>query len=109
MSAAALPGLAQVAPQDLLAQKVPGPGQKNNAEAAQQFEGMLMAYVFQQMRQTVHPSGLFGDEGTARSTYEYLLDQAVTTSAMKAGKGWGLSQRLEAAWGAHSTPSKDNR
>jgi hypothetical protein len=46
----------------------------------------------------VQPSGLFGETGNARSTYEYLLDQAVTSNAMKAGKGWGLSQQLEAKW-----------
>jgi len=39
---------------------------------------MLMSFVFQQMRGTVQPSGLFGDDGNARSTYDYLLDQAVT-------------------------------
>lgn len=95
----ALPALAQVAATDLVAQPVGKPG---NAEAARQFEGMLMAYVFQQMRQTVQPSGLFGQEGSARSTYEYLLDQAVTSNAMKAGKGWGLSQKLEAKWDAQT-------
>ena len=100
----ALPALAQAAPQEIVAQALPGPGlnKTGNAEAARQFEGMLMAYVFQQMRQTVQPSGLFGKEGTARSTYEYLLDQAVTSNAMKAGKGWGLSQQLEAKWNAQT-------
>lgn len=100
----ALPALSQAAPQQLVAQALPGPGadKAGNAEAAQQFEGMLMAYVFQQMRQTVPPSGLFGDQGNARSTYEYLLDQAVSSNAMKAGKGWGLSQALEAKWDAQT-------
>jgi len=98
----ALPALTQAAPQDLVAQALPGRGadKAGNAEAAKQFEGMLMAYVFQQMRGTVQPSGLFGEQGSARSTYEYLLDQAVTSNAMKAGKGWGLSQALEAKWDA---------
>jgi Rod binding domain-containing protein len=93
----ALPALA---PQEIVAQSLPAaaPGGSKNAEAAKQFEGMLMAFVFQKMRQTVQPSGLFGESGTARSTYEYLLDQAVTSNAMKAGKGWGLSQQLEAKW-----------
>jgi Rod binding domain-containing protein len=82
----------------MVAQSVPSaPG---NAQAAKQFEGMLMAFVFQQMRQTVQPSGLFGNDGIARSTYEYLLDQAVSSSAMDAGKGWGLSQQLQAKWDA---------
>jgi hypothetical protein len=34
------------------------------------------------------------------------LDQAVSTNAMAAGKGWGLSQRLEAAWDARSAKAK---
>jgi len=99
-----LPSAAQLAPQDMVAQALPGPArnQAGNAAAAKQFEGMLMAYLFQTMRQTVQPSGLFGTEGSARSTYEYLLDQAVSTNAMDAGKGWGLSQRMEAAWNARA-------
>jgi Rod binding domain-containing protein len=100
----ALPALAQLAPQETVAQSPPGPGRskEGNAQAAQQFEGMLMSFMFQQMRKTVQPSGLFGDEGTARSTYEYLLDQAVSGNAMKAGKGWGLSQQLAAKWDAQT-------
>ena len=94
----ALPALAQVAPQETVAQS--NPRAPANAEAARQFEGMLMAFVFQQMRKTVEPSGLFGDNGIARSTYEYLLDQAVTGKAVGAGKGWGLSQQMEAKWDA---------
>ena len=104
MSFAPLPSLAQAAPQERIAQALPGPGRNpaGNAEAAKQFEGMLMAYLFQSMRQTVHPSGLLGNDGGAQGTYEYLLDQAVTTNAMNAGKGWGLSQRLEASWDART-------
>jgi Rod binding domain-containing protein len=100
----ALPALAQLAPSEAVARSLPGPGRTReaNAQAAQQFEGMLMSFVFQQMRKTVQPSGLFGDEGMARSTYEYLLDQAVTGNAMKAGKGWGLSQQLAAKWDAQT-------
>ena len=86
--------------QEILAQTQPA-GKPGNAEAARQFEGMVMAYVFQQMRHTVQPSGLFGDEGMARSTYEYLLDQAVTSNAVKGGKGWGLSEKLAAQWDSH--------
>ena len=69
-----------------------------DAEAAKQFEGMLMANLFQCMRKTVSHSDLFGGGGSARSSYEYLLDQAVVTHAMDAGKGWGLSQRLQDGW-----------
>jgi len=90
-------------PQEIVAQSmpVPGSGQAGNAEAAKQFEGMLMAFLFQQMRKTVQPSGLFGGNGNARSTYEYLLDQAVTSNAMDAGKGWGLSRQLQEQWDAN--------
>lgn len=92
-----------LAPQDIAAQAQAVPdGNRNSAEAARQFEGMLMSYLFQQMRQTVQPSGLFGEQGNARSTYEYLLDQATATNAMDAGKGLGLSQKLEAAWAARA-------
>ena len=99
---------AQMAPADLVAQAMPGPGssKEHTKEAAQKFEGMLMAYLFQDMRKTVQPSGLFGNEGTARSTSEYLMDQAVSTNAMAAGKGWGLAQRLEACWDARSAKAK---
>lgn len=93
----------QPVPQEIVAQQLPGPGSDpaGNAEAAKQFEGMLMAFVFQQMRKTIQPSGLFGGNGNARSTYEYLLDQAVTSNAMDAGKGWGLSQQFQEQWDAH--------
>lgn len=103
MSGSAIPSLA-LAPQEIVAQAQTGKsgGPPTNLEAARKFEGMLMSFLFQQMRETVQPSGLFGNEGTARSTYEYLLDQATTSKAMDAGKGWGLSQRLAAAWDAKS-------
>ena len=99
---------AQMAPADLVAQAMPGPGStpERTKEAAQKFESMIMACLFQDMRKTVQPSGLFGNEGTARSTYEYLLDQAVSTNAMSAGKGWGLAKRLEAAWDARNVKAK---
>ena len=102
MSSAMTLASAQMSPVDLVAQAMPGPGStpEHTKEAAQKFEGMLIAYLFQDMRKTVHSSGLFGDEGTARSTYEYLLDQAVSTNALSAGKGFGLAKRLEAAWEA---------
>lgn len=64
-------------------------------EAARLFEGMVMVQMFQAMRKTIHPSGLFGDDTQTRSTYEYLLDQAVVEHAMASGKGLGLSDHLE--------------
>ncbi len=66
-------------------------------EAAKQFEGMLMANLFQELRKTVHPSGLFGGGGSANGTYEYLLDQAVVNHAMDGGRTWGLRDRIEAS------------
>lgn len=87
-----------VAPLDAVAQ-IPAEGLKD-AEAAKQFEGMLMANLFQCLRKTVNHSNLFGNSGSAQSTYEYLLDQAVVNQAMTAGKGWGLSDRLQTSWSA---------
>ncbi len=95
-----LPGLGALLPRgtDLVAAALPEPGTGGNAEAAREFEGLLMAQLFQSMRKTVEPSGLFGGDDGARSTYDYLLDQAVVASAMKAGQGWGLAKRLEESW-----------
>jgi Rod binding domain-containing protein len=81
--------------QDLAATAIPSG--TDPKEAAKQFEGLLMANLFKEMRKTVHHSSLFGDGGTARSTYEYLLDQAVVNHAMDSGKTWGLSERLESS------------
>jgi len=66
-------------------------------EASKQFEGMLLTNLFQELRKTVHPSGLFGGGGSAQSTYEYLLDQAVVNRAMDSGRTWGLRDKLEAS------------
>ncbi len=57
-----------------------------------------MTQLFQSLRKTVEPSGLFGDGGQARQTYEYLLDQAVVEHAMAGGQGWGLAERIEKDW-----------
>lgn len=110
MNAGSLASLAQPTALDLVTQGA-GQGLPNLAngksiEAARQFEGMLMANLFQCLRKTVTPSGLFGNSGSARSTYEYLLDQAVVTQAMTAGKGWGLSDRLVASWKAKAATPK---
>ena len=89
------PGIsaAAAAPQDLVVQAQPsGTSPK---EAAKQFEGMLMANLFQQLRKTVHTSSLFGGDGSATQTYEYLLDQAVVNHAIEGGRTWGLSGKLE--------------
>lgn len=76
---------------------VPTPSDKTK-KAAEQFEGLLMGLLFQAMRKTIQPSHLFGDSGNSRSTYEYLMDQAVADKAASSGKGWGLAERLEEAW-----------
>jgi Rod binding domain-containing protein len=81
------------------AQAVPSAGDKTD-QAARQFEGLLMGLLFQTMRKTVEPSGLLGDAGQSRSTYEYLMDQAVVDRAVSTGRGWGLADRLKASWTA---------
>jgi Rod binding domain-containing protein len=73
-------------------------------KAARQFEGLLMGLLFQTMRKTVQPSGLFGDSGQSRSTYEYLMDQAVVDRAVSSGHGWGLADRLKASWTIQQKP-----
>lgn len=86
-------------PRALAAPRLPSVSEgRSPREAAREFEGLLMAQLFQTLRKTVEPSGLFGEEGQARSTYEYLLDQAVVQHAMNTGRGWGLAERLEQAW-----------
>lgn len=82
------------APTDLVPPRL-GLDKTTAQEAARMFEGMVMAQMFQAMRKTIQPSGLFGDDTQTRSTYEYLLDQAVVEHAMASGKGLGLADRLE--------------
>ena len=79
------------------AKALPSQDEKTD-KAARQFEGLLMGLLFQTMRKTVQPSGLFGDSGQSRSTYEYLMDQAVVDRAVSSGHGWGLADRLKASW-----------
>jgi len=93
-------------PSDVVLPEAPT-GKVGTSEAAKQFEGMLMAQIFQVMRKTVNHSGLFGDSALARSTYEYLLDQAVVDHAMNSGKSWGLATRLEEAWAARQVSEKN--
>lgn len=87
-------------PRDLLVAELPSSNSVKSSpkEAAKKFEGLLMAQLFQSLRKTVEPSGLFGDGGQARQTYEYLFDQAVVEHAMQAGRGWGLAERIEQDW-----------
>lgn len=79
------------------ARALPSAGERTD-QAARQFEGLLMSLLFQTMRKTVQPSGLFENSGQTRSTYEYLLDQAVVERAVSGGWGWGLADRLKEAW-----------
>jgi Rod binding domain-containing protein len=92
--------LAQQTPSELMPVTLPRPGldKATDKQSALMFEGMIMTQLFQAMRKTVQPSGLFGDDSQARSTYDYLLDQAVVEHAMASGKGWGLAERLEKNW-----------
>ena len=107
MITAALPALEATA-QAQSAAAVPDQTDKSD-QAARQFEGLLMSMVFQTMRKTIQPSGLFGDSGPARSTYEYLMDQAVVDKAVSAGHGWGLADRLKASWSrqGNADPKKE--
>ena len=100
MDGTPFPKLASQSPQDLVPVTLPrlGLDKATDKEAALMFEGLIMTQLFQAMRKTVQPSGLFGDDSQARSTYEYLLDQAVVEHAMASGKGWGLAERLEKTW-----------
>lgn len=84
-------------PQELVPLR-PGLDKATGHEAALMFEGLVMTQMFQAMRKTIQPSGLFGDDSQTRSTYEYLLDQAVVEHAMASGKGLGLAERLEKTW-----------
>lgn len=72
-------------------------------KAAQDFEGMLMEQLMQGMRKTVEPSGLFGQEGQSKSTFEYLMDQAVIAKAVKGGRGLGLAAHMEQVWAQRTT------
>ena len=94
MATGSLLPLASQSPRDLVAPQA-GVDKLTDAQAARMFEGLVMAKMFQTMRETVHPSGLFGEGSQARSTYEYLLDQAVVEHAMASGKGLGLAESME--------------
>jgi Rod binding domain-containing protein len=91
---------ASLAPQDALPLTLPRPGvdKATNEQAARMFEGLMMTQMFQAMRKTIQPSGLFGNESQSRATYEYMLDQAVVEHVMSSGKGWGLAEHLEKNW-----------
>jgi Rod binding domain-containing protein len=81
---------------------------KQLSETAADFEAMLMAQFFQTLRKTVEPSGLFGYNQNERSTYEYLLDQAIFQQAAANGQTWGLAERLEESWKHHLDTEKGN-
>jgi len=67
-------------------------------QTATEFEAMLMTQLFQTLRKTVEPSGLFGCNQTERSIYDYLFDQSIFQNAAANGKTWGLASRLEESW-----------
>ena len=74
------------------------------SNTALDFEAMLMTQLFQALRKTVEPSGLFGDNQNARTTYEYLFDQAIFERAADTGQTWGLAAKLEEVWKHHVQP-----
>lgn len=84
--------------------------QERITKAAQEFEGMLLEQLMQGMRKTVEPSGLFGQQDQSRSTFEYLMDQAVIAKAVKAGKGLGLAPQMERLWASRkgNPPAPEN-
>jgi Rod binding domain-containing protein len=88
---------ASQSPQDLLQFRA-GVDKPTDHQAALLFEGLVLTQMFQTMRKTIQPSGLFGNDSQTRSTYEYLLDQAVVEHAMASGKGLGLAEKLEKTW-----------
>lgn len=105
------PSLIALNPRDLVTAELPTAASSKTSpkEAAQKFEGLLMAQLFQSLRKTVEPSGLFGDGGQARQTYEYLFDQAIVEQAMTGGRGWGLAERIEKDWArAEKKDSQDS-
>lgn len=83
--------------------------QDHTEAAARQFEGMVMSLLFQTMRKTVEPSGLLGESGQARSTYEMLMDQAVVDKAVGSGRSWGLAERLAESWRQASPAQKGSQ
>lgn len=74
------------------------PGKGDLKGAAEAFEGILLGQMMATMRSTVPHSGLFGESETTRSTYDYLMDQAVIDKAIKGGRGLGLAAHLERSW-----------
>jgi Rod binding domain-containing protein len=67
-------------------------------KTASEFEAMLMAQLFQTMRKTVEPSGLFEENQNERGIYDYLFDQAILQQATAGGHTWGLAEKLEESW-----------
>ncbi len=93
-------------PAALLQRNLPDSADKTEA-AARQFEGMVMSLLFQTLRKTVEPSGLLGDGGQSRSTYEMLLDHALVDKAVGGGRSWGLAARLSESWKQASDARKE--
>ena len=75
--------------------QTPGHRESKISKTASDFEAMLMTQLFQTLRKTVEPSGLFGDNQNARTTFEYLFDQAMFQRAADTGQTWGLAAKLE--------------
>lgn len=92
-----MPSISSLKPLDHLSAQSLLP-KEGNAEAAQQFEGLMMSQLFQTLRKTVEPSGLFKEGENSRETYEYLLDKALVEQAMACGKGWGLAEQIQRSW-----------
>jgi len=96
----------QDVPASAKAVQPPRTKQEKLTQTAREFEGMLMTQMFQALRKTVEPSGLFGTNQTERGIYEYLFDQSVFQKAAENGQTWGLAARLEEAWKDHFAAAK---
>lgn len=78
-------------------------------DSAKRFEGMVMNLLFQTLRKTVEPSGLLGESGQSRATYDMLMDQAVVDKAVGSGRSWGLAERLAESWKQASAAQKESQ
>ncbi len=76
--------------------------QPTAAEAAEQFEGLLMQQLWSIMRQTA--GGLGGGSGPGAGMYAHMMDQAVAGQLTRAG-GLGLAAQLERGM-TGATPSE---
>lgn len=71
-----------------------------SADAAQQFESLLVQQLWQTMRKTVSGAG-FGGGSAGADTYMHFMDEAIATQMTEAG-GIGIRQVLDRAMGGEA-------